>query len=216
MVLIIEDVHWIDRSSRDLLGFLVRNARRDRLLFVATYRPDELHRGHPLRPFLAELERSGHAQRLELEPLARAELADQLGAIIGTRLAGRTVDRIFARCEGNPFFAEELLATADTGPADDLPGSLREALLLRVEALTPATQDVLRAAAVVDRSVDHRLLGLVSGIAEADLHAALREATEHHVLVLTGRGMAYAFRHALLREASTTTPSPASACACTA
>ena len=201
VVLIVEDVHWIDRSSRDLLGFLVRNARRDRLLVVATYRPDELHRGHPLRPFLAELERSGHAQRLELGPLGRAELADQLEAILGTRIAGRSIDRIFARSEGNPFFAEELLATADTGPTDDLPGSLREALLLRVEALTPVTQDVLRPAAVVGRSVDHRLLGLISGIAEADLHASLREATEHHVLVLTDHGMAYAFRHALLREA---------------
>ena len=201
VVLMIEDLHWIDRSSRDLVGFLVRNARRDRLLFVATYRPDELRRGHPLRPFLAELERSGQAQRLELEPLRRVELADQLEAIVGTRLAGRTIERIFARSEGNPFFAEELLATMDTGPPDDLPGSLREALLLRVEALAPTTQDILRAAAVVGRSVDHRVLGQVSGLAEADLNAGLREATEHHVLVLTGHGMAYAFRHALLREA---------------
>ncbi len=201
VVLMIEDLHWIDRSSRDLLGFLVRNARRDRLLFVATYRSDELQRGHPLRPFLAELERSGQAQRLALEPLGRTQLADQLEAIVGTRLAGRTIDRIFARSEGNPFFAEELLATSDTGPPDDLPGSLREALLLRVEALDPVTQDVLRAAAVVGRSVDHRLLGQVSGITEAQLNAALREATEHHVLLLTGHGMAYAFRHALLREA---------------
>ena len=97
VVLVVEDLHWIDRSSRDLLGFLVRNARRDRLLVVATFRPDELHRGHPLKPFLAELERSGKAQRLELEPLGHAELADQLEAILGTRVAGRTVDRIFAR-----------------------------------------------------------------------------------------------------------------------
>ncbi len=201
VVLMIEDLHWIDRSSRDLLGFLVRNARRDRLLFVATYRPDELRRGHPLRPFLSELERSGQAQRLELEPLGRTQLADQLEAIVGSRLAGRTIERIFARSEGNPFFAEELLATMDTGPPDDLPGSLREALLLRVEALAPTTQEILRAAAVVGRSVDHRVLGQLSGLAEADLNAALREATEHHVLALTGHGMAYAFRHALLREA---------------
>jgi class 3 adenylate cyclase/tetratricopeptide (TPR) repeat protein len=201
VVLMIEDLHWIDRSSRDLLGFLVRNARRDRLLFVATYRPDELHRGHPLRPFLAELERSGQARRLELEPLGRPQLAEQLEAIVGTRLASWTIDQIFARSEGNPFFAEELLAAADTGPPDDLPGSLREALLLRVEALAPATQALLRGASVVGRSVDHRLLGSVSGAEEGDLNAALREAVEQHVLVLTGHGMAYAFRHALLREA---------------
>ncbi len=201
VVVIIEDLHWIDRSSRDLLGFLVRNGRRDRLLFVATYRPDALRRGHPLRPFLTELERSGHAQRLELEPLRRSELADQLAAIVGTRVAAGTIDRIYVRSEGNPFFAEELLASVDVGRAEDLPGSLREALMFRVEALAPVTQDILRAAAVVGRSVDHRLLGLVAGISDADLQTALREATEHHVLVLTGKGMAYAFRHALLREA---------------
>jgi tetratricopeptide (TPR) repeat protein len=201
VVLIVEDLHWIDRSSRDMLGFLVRNARRDRLLVVATYRADELRRGHPLRPFLAELEHSGQAQRLELEPLGRAEMADQLRAIVGTRPAGEIVERIYARCEGNPFFAEELLASADRDATNDLPTSLREALLLRLERLAPGTQDVLRAASVVGRSVDHRLLGRVSGVAESELLAALREATEHHVLVLTGHGMAYTFRHALLREA---------------
>jgi class 3 adenylate cyclase/tetratricopeptide (TPR) repeat protein len=201
VVLIVEDLHWVDRSSRDLLGFLVRNARRDRLMLVATYRPDELQRGHPLRPFLAELERSGRAERLELEPLGRAELAEQLAAIGGVRPPRSIVDGIFARCEGNPFFAEELLATAETGGSDELPGSLREVLLLRVDRLAPTTQDVLRAAAVVGRSVDHRLLEDVSGVAESELLAALREAAEHHVLVLTARAMAYTFRHALLREA---------------
>jgi class 3 adenylate cyclase/tetratricopeptide (TPR) repeat protein len=201
VVLIIEDLHWIDRSSRDLLGFLVRNARRDRLLLVATYRLDDLHRGHPLRPFLSELERSGQAQRLELQPLGRAELAEQLGAIAGAPPAREVIDGIFTRCEGNPFFAEELLAT-DADGGDELPDSLRDALLFRFHQLAPTTQDVLRAAAVVGRSVDHRLLGRVCGVAEGDMQSALREATEHHVLVLTGGGgLAYAFRHGLLREA---------------
>jgi class 3 adenylate cyclase len=198
IVLVVEDLHWIDRSSRDLLAFLVRNARRDRLAVVATYRPDELHRGHPLRPFLAELERSGRAQRLELEPLGRTELADQLGAIAGDRPPARLVEEILARSEGNPFFAEELLASPET---DELPGSLREALLLRVEALSPATQDLLRAAAIVGRSVDYRLLGQISRAEESALLAALRDATENHVLVPVGHGTAYTFRHALLREA---------------
>jgi DNA-binding CsgD family transcriptional regulator/tetratricopeptide (TPR) repeat protein len=200
VVLIIEDVHWIDRSSRDLLAFLVRAARRDRLALVATYRPDELHRGHPLRPFLSELERSGRAERLELGALARAEIGQQLAAIVGRRPEPMVTERIFARCEGNPFFAEELLASANEA-GQELPGSLREALLLRVEQLAPSTQAVLRVAATVGRSVDHRLLGSVVGSSEAELLAALREATEHHVLVLASGGMAYAFRHALLREA---------------
>jgi class 3 adenylate cyclase len=201
VVLVIEDLHWVDRSSRDLLAFLVRSARRDRLLIVATYRSDELHRRHPLRPFLAELERSGRAERVELEPLSRSELAEQLGAIAGEMPAEQTVEDILARSEGNPFFAEELLSRADTDGGAQLPGSLREALLLRIEPLSQATQQMLRTAAVVGRSADHRLLSQVSGLDQPELLGALREASENHVLVPVGHGMAYAFRHALLREA---------------
>ena len=137
VLLIVEDVHWIDPSSRDLLTLLVRNARHDRIAVVVTYRPDELHRGHPLRPFVAELERSGRAERLELEPLERSEVAEQLEAIAGRAPAAGVVDGIFVRSEGNPFFAEELLAGAGAG-GGELPGSLREALLLRVERLSTA------------------------------------------------------------------------------
>jgi len=92
VLLIVEDVHWIDPSSRDLLTLLVRNARHDRIAMVATYRPDELHRGHPLRPFIAELERSGRAERVELEPLERSEVAEQLEAIVGRAPGASVVD----------------------------------------------------------------------------------------------------------------------------
>jgi DNA-binding CsgD family transcriptional regulator/tetratricopeptide (TPR) repeat protein len=197
VLLIIEDVHWVDPSSRDLLSFLVHNARRDRLVVVATYRPDELHRGHPLRPFVAELERSGRAGRLELAGLDRADVTEQIRAITGRQQPGGTIDAIFARSEGNPFFVEELLASSSGGAG--LPSSLREALLLRVAGLTAATRAVLGAAAAIGRSVDHRLLASVAGGPESDLLAALREATEHHVLVAAGE--CYRFRHALLREA---------------
>ncbi|MBV9311069.1 MAG: AAA family ATPase, partial [Solirubrobacterales bacterium] len=197
VVLVIEDLHWVDRSSRDLLAFLVRNARRDRLLLIATYRSDELHRRHPLKPFLMELERSGRAQRIELGPLGRAALTDQLTAIAGERPAPELVDDILSRSEGNPFFAEELLARAGA----DLPESLSDALLLRIERLSPVTQQMLRTAAVIGRSAEHRLLGQVSRLDEAQLAESLREATENHVLVSIGHGMTHAFRHALLREA---------------
>ena len=130
VLLIVEDVHWIDRSSRDLLAFLVRNARRDAIALVVTYRPDELHRGHPMRPFLVELERSGRGQRVELEALARSEVAEQLQAIAGHVPDGGVIDRIFRRSEGNPFYAEELLASAQDG-GGQLPASLRDTLLLR-------------------------------------------------------------------------------------
>jgi|HubBroStandDraft_6_1064221.scaffolds.fasta_scaffold00380_7 DNA-binding CsgD family transcriptional regulator/tetratricopeptide (TPR) repeat protein len=200
VLLIIEDVHWIDPSSRDLLAFLVRNARRDRIAVVATYRPDELGTGHALTPFVAELERSGRAERLELEPLARREVAEQLEAISGRVPTVAALERIFVRCEGNPFFAEELLASAGA-VGGELPVSLRQALLLRVERVSEVTREVLRVAAVVGRSVDHRLLADVVGVGERELLVALREATDYHVLVPSASGVAYTFRHALLREA---------------
>lgn len=197
VLLIVEDVHWVDPSSRDLLSFVVHNARRDRLVAVVTYRPDELYRGHPLRPFVAELERSGRAERLEFGGLDRAEVLEQIRAITGRQPPGEMIDAIFARSEGNPFFVEELLAGTNLGAG--LPSSLRETLLLRVAGLSAPAQGVLSAAATVGRSADHRLLATVAGGSERDLIASLREATEHHVLVATGSS--YRFRHALLREA---------------
>ena len=115
VLLILEDVHWVDPSSRDLLSFIVHNARRDRLVVVATYRPDEFHRGHPLRPFVAELERSGQAERLELGGLDHADVTEQIRSIAGRQLPAGTIDAIFARSEGNPFFVEELLAGTSRG-----------------------------------------------------------------------------------------------------
>jgi DNA-binding CsgD family transcriptional regulator/tetratricopeptide (TPR) repeat protein len=197
VLLIVEDIHWADPSSRDLLSFVVHNARHDRLVVVVTYRPDELHRGHPLRPFVAELERSGRAERIELGGLDHAAVAEQIRSITGRPPPAGAVDAIFARSEGNPFFVEELLASTSRG--EGLPNSLREALLLRVAGLSAPTQAVLSAAAAIGRSVDHRLLASVAGGSEPDLLTSLREATEHHVLVATGDR--YRFRHALLREA---------------
>ena len=200
VLLIVEDVHWVDQSSRDLLAFLVRNARRDAIVLMVTYRPDELHRGHPLRPFLVELERSGRGQRVELEGLTRSEVAEQLQAIAGHVPDGGVIERIFRRSEGNPFYAEELLASAQDG-GGQLPASLRDTLLLRVERLSAVTREVLRAAAIAGRSVDHRLLAHLVGLDEPALLDGLREATDNHVLVSSAGGMTCAFRHALLREA---------------
>ena len=200
VLLVVEDVHWIDPSSRDLLAFIVHNTRRDRVVVVITCRTDELRRGHPLRTFLAELERSGRSERLELEGLERDEVAEQIAAIAGRRLQPAAVEAIFARSEGDPFFVEELLAGADA-VGESLPSSLREALLLRIERLSPYGRDVMAGAAAMGRSFDHRLLASVVSGSEDESLAALRDANEHHLLVPTRGGVAYRFRHALLREA---------------
>jgi predicted ATPase len=83
VLFVVEDLHWSDRSTRDLLGFLVRNLRDSDVMLLLTYRSDELHRRHPLLPFLAELERTGRVERIELHPFDRRESADQLRAIAG-------------------------------------------------------------------------------------------------------------------------------------
>jgi DNA-binding CsgD family transcriptional regulator/tetratricopeptide (TPR) repeat protein len=195
----VEDLHWADRSTLEFLSSLVRGLRDERLLLVCTYRSDELHRRHPLRPFLAEEERRPIVERVELEAFSPAELASQVGGILGTAPDPEVVAQLHARCEGNPFFAEELLA-ASGGAAGPLPRTLREVLSLRLEALPPDSRAVLRVTAAAGRQAGHGLLAAVAGLPDASLLDALREAVAHHVLVHDSDG--YAFRHALLEEAA--------------
>jgi DNA-binding NarL/FixJ family response regulator len=198
VALVVEDLHWADRSTRDLLAFLIRNSRGERVLFVASYRTDEVHRRHPLHPFVSELERSGRAERIALPPFEEAELRQQLAGILGEEPEPRLVRRLMERSEGNPFFAEELLAAADAGV---LPDSLLDALLARVERLSEDTRRTLQVAAAVGRPVEHPLLAAVSELDETALREALREAASQRILVPTEDGTAYVFRHELLREA---------------
>ena len=198
LVLVLEDIHWADRSTRDFLAFAARNLCRERVLLMATYRSDELHRRHPLRPLLPELERQEEVTLVRVERLTRAELADLLTDILGEAPDDALVDRLFARCEGNPLFAEELLAAGHDGHGD-LPPTLRDALTLRVEGLSEPAQALLRVVAAAARA-DEALLAEVGDADAAVLRPALREALAHNVLVLGDDGR-YAFRHALLREA---------------
>ena len=111
VVLILEDLHWADGSTRDVTSFLARNARAERLVVIGTYRTDELHRRHPLRPWLSEMDRLPRVQRLELARFGRAELDAQIAAILDHVPASGLVDSVERRTEGNPFFVEELLAS---------------------------------------------------------------------------------------------------------
>ncbi|MCW2982659.1 MAG: family ATPase, partial [Conexibacter sp.] len=198
VLLVIDDLHWADRSTRDFLAFLARNVCRQRLLVVSTFRVDELHRRHPLRPFLAEIERTERASRVPVERFSREELGAQLAAILGTVPDDELLDRVFARSEGNPLFAEEILAAEREGDGT-LPESLRDALMLRVEALGEITQEALRWVSAAQR-IDHDVLEEASALEPRALRDALREAVAHHVLVTQADGR-IAFRHALLREA---------------
>lgn len=197
LVLVLEDLHWADSSTRDLVTFLARNLRDHAVLLVATFR-SELPTTHPLRRWLAEQNRLDGAVRLELAPLTRAEQRDQLAAILGARPESRLVDAVFARSEGNPFYAEALLAGAPTG--GPLAPSLHDLLAAQLLAVPPMARPVLRVAAVAGRQVDHDLLARTAGLPPTELLDGLRAAVEHQVVVTDDGGGAYRFRHALLQE----------------
>jgi ATP/maltotriose-dependent transcriptional regulator MalT len=197
VVLVLEDLHWADPSTRAFVAFLAHSLGSERVLVVATYRLDELHRRHPLRPLLAEIERDPDVHRIMLSPLSRDELARALEDILGDAPAADLVDRLYARSEGNPLFMEELLAAGVDGRGA-LPVTLRDALMVRIEQLSDAAQEVLRVLAVGQR-VDHALLAEISGMDRATLVGALREAVASHLVVAQSDDR-YVFRHALLRE----------------
>jgi len=199
VVLVIEDVHWADRSSRDLLTFLIGNQRAiSGLLIVVTFRSDELHRTHPLRPMLAALDRIAWVERLELPRLTRHDTAELAAGILGRPLAGDLADALYHRSEGNPLFVEALLG-CDGELGCELPESLRDLLLDAVRRLPEDTQEVLRVASAGGETIGHALLAAVTGLDDAALTSALRPAVTANVL--RARPDGYTFRHELIREA---------------
>src|SRR4051794_11572876 len=200
LMVVIEELPWAGRSSLGLAALRVPALRAGSVLVVVSFRTDELHRSHPLRPLVTGWERVRTVHRIELERFGRDDVERQLAAILGAPPPARLVDLVHERSEGNAFLVEEILGAVQSGAdPDQLPLSLRDVLLTRVEALTPAAQRLLRIAAAAGPSVSDRLLAAVAGLGDDELDDALREGLEHHVLVADGTG--YVFRHALTRDA---------------
>nr|WP_255643940.1 helix-turn-helix transcriptional regulator [Actinoplanes polyasparticus] len=197
LVLVIEDLHWADRSTRDLIAFLVRAARLPQLLLITTYRTDELHRGHPLRAFLAELDRVRGVLRLELDRLDREGTAEMLTHLLGAEPDARVVDAINERAQGNPFFIEQFAGSG----LNEIPASLRDLLLSRVDQLPEPAQQVLRVAAVGGTRFGHGLLARVAGLDDAALESALRVIVAAQLVAVVDAEGGFEFRHALVREA---------------
>lgn len=198
VTLVIEDAHWADRSSRDLLAFLIGYQRAvGNLLVVVTYRSDELHRTHPLRPLLAELARIDWVDKTELPPLTRGQAEEFAAVVLGRPPEQGLADAIYERAQGNPLFTEELLACA--GVCDVVPDTLADLLLQAVRRLPEDTQEVLRVASAGSGVTSDALLAQVTGLDGGGLAAAIRPAVAANVLVTSGDG--YSFRHALIQEA---------------
>ena len=200
LLIILEDLHWADRSSRDLLRYLLARLVDEPVAVVASYRADDLHRRHPLRPLLAELVRLPSVERLDLLPLPDAEVGALVRGLAASSggVAESTVADVVARAEGNAFYAEELLAAGQHGEA--LPLGLTDVLLARVEQRSQAAQQVVRIAAVAGRRVRHELVAAVGVLGPVELDDALAELVHSHLLVVSD-DRRYRFRHALLREA---------------
>jgi DNA-binding CsgD family transcriptional regulator/tetratricopeptide (TPR) repeat protein len=216
LLLILEDIHWADQTTLELLHQLTHRAGSLKLLVVATYRSDELHSGHPLRRLLGALARERAGDVMELEPLSRAETADMLRCILGFVPDPALEAAIWRRSEGNPFFVEELLTalTPDSALAPNgdavrtlerarLPATVSEAILARVHALGPSALETLSAAAVIGRTVSFDDLREVLGVDEESLVEELERLVAHQLLKeeRTGEGDSYAFPHALMQEA---------------
>lgn len=221
LVLAVEDVHFADPATLELLPYLARRLRSDRVLMILTHRGDELPRLHPLRLVLAELDRSPVRTVVALRPLGAADTSQMVQAALAlshppTSEFRRALDEV---CEGNPFFIEEVLKTLaergdlvyrdgewqrDKDVRDiSIPDSVQDAVEQRVHALAAESQRVLRLAAVIGRRFDFEILQQVSELPERAVLDALAAALEGQLIVEEGdlRGDQFAFRHALTREA---------------
>ena len=201
LVLVIEDLHWADRSTLDLVSLMASNTRNLPVLLVATYRRDDVPRRHPLRTLAAELTRRG-AVAVPLDRLGPGEVAELLGALLASPPSPEVVASVVERSDGNPLFVEELAATLADDPGAPMPPQLRDAVIGRVELMPDEAAAVLRACAVGGRQVEHDLLAAVlDPRAPGDLDQDLRACVEHGLLVADQRTGTYRFRHALLHEA---------------
>jgi DNA-binding CsgD family transcriptional regulator/tetratricopeptide (TPR) repeat protein len=197
VLLVLEDLHWADTSTLDLVVYLAQYVHDRPVLLVATYRADEPSSAERMLRLANGVRRSGSALLVDLGPLDRDDLA-ALVAAYGRPPTDARADAIVVRSEGNPFFAQELIAAAGDG---GLPRGLRELLLQRVNRLDQQARGIVRIASAAGREVGYSLLRAVAVMPEQDVRAALRQAVEHGVLVAEPTTSSFRFRHALLAEA---------------
>lgn len=201
-VIVVEDVQWIDRATRDLITFLVRNVVSERLVTILTARTEELPRGDPVLAWLVEIGRAPGAVRRRLDRLDREDVARQVAAIDPTIHDTGLVDSIWRRSEGNPFFVEELVVAHDRGAGAE-PDSLVAMLTARLAGLAAEDRTVLDALAIGGRPLDERLLAAIvarSGSPPPELETALRRSIERGIIRVGEADGFLRFRHELLRE----------------
>ena len=198
VLLVVDDLQWADRSTRDLVAYLVANLVREPVLVLVTFRTDSPRRTPDLDVALAELRRLRKVTTLDVAPLPR----DVLAALVADWAPDRPElpALVWQRSAGNAFIAEETVRAVLGGDAHGLPSTLREIVLSRIALLSPPAQQVVRALATGVGPLRHRLLADVLDLEPATLLAAVREAMVHGVMRVDDSGEGYLLRHGLLAE----------------
>ncbi|MEA2025445.1 MAG: AAA family ATPase, partial [Chloroflexota bacterium] len=203
-VFVIEDVQWIDQASLELLAFLAHGlGQSGRSALIVSVRPEEVEDKERVLTLLAELGRGSTAERIELGPLSAESTRRVAAAILGEQPDHDLIEHIQSLSDGNPLFAEELLATwLRRGPGEALPPKLRDLLAARLVQVPDDVLEVLRVAAAAGRSIDDRLLARASDLEEEQVQRAVRHAVEDHILIRSDgpSGPGYRFRHEMLRS----------------
>jgi ATP/maltotriose-dependent transcriptional regulator MalT len=196
VALVVEDVHWADRSTLDLVRFLAAELMSERALLVVTCREDAVMAGTQLASWLADLGRLEITERLRLERLDPDDTARLVSSLLGTDADPALVQAASNRSAGNPLFVEHLVLQGADGR---LPTTLSELLATRVVALPEGTRGLLRAAAVLGRPATVSLLALTLRSSVEDTEALLQPAIAQHVMEVR-RDDTIGFRHPAFGE----------------
>ena len=195
VVMLIEDVHWADESTRQVLSFLAPRIAALPVALVLTFRVDELHRRPPLRPFIVALQRAVRPEQIDLAPFSRVELAELMLDLTGRAVDATFIRTLHTRSGGNAFFVEELLAG---GQSVRFPRLLRDAILSRTDGLDTSTSTVLRTAAAAGIRIDPELLAIACELEPSQIHRMLETIETTGLTVRDDSGVR--FRHELARE----------------
>jgi DNA-binding CsgD family transcriptional regulator len=206
LAVLVEDVHWADAATLDLLTYLVRPSRASSASVVVTCRSDETPLDAWVADWLTHVRRDASVREIRLGPLSRSEVAEQIAALVEASPPGDLVAEVYARAEGHPFFTEQLVAavtdSVQLSPPAALPARLAELLVGRTARCDVKARAVLAALAVAGRPLSEGPLGEVTGLDEHAVRAAVHELTAARLLAAPAE-RAHRLRHALLAEAVT-------------